>query len=598
VRKLDFYKLGREKQERFLASTKGSAPPAPIVHAKGDGGRTIRWGILCGAAVIVLLVLFLTRYGILGAPLAVHGGSFLPIYAGLFFVIPYAALRAVGSAMAAKGLPYKPGVYVFPMCLVDARDKVLRVYSMTEIARFDKAAGAGSTLRLAFKGGGSFSFPAGDVHDAAQLNSSFDIAKQQVEHALKNNDDGELVTLDPFYEAKRGWTSPIGPTEALSDRSPVYKRFDYAIAAVCALVLGPTLWGLHNKSSDDSMFAKAMAANTPDAFVAYTSVGKRHVEEVDTVLLPRAQLERAKSEMTVEAIQGFIASHPNSAIQKEADDALREALLRELDKAKKGASLASLGAFTKKYPAHHLDAEYARAVHDLYQGAVARFKARPANDSPQLAAFVQSLATWLEKHGTTVTVVFHREVSTALGQADKLIGAAPTNRAFGPKQVTKYFEPTTPQPKEAEVVSALQKDLREIFSPDLIDFKLGPEVDDAAQADLATKQPLVAVRYRFGWLGVAYGSPQLKRAFAGIHVSGEAAFSVPNVDPLRIKIEVGPPRGLQLQYAATHAGLSVEPLAEGAEPEPVVYQVMDLRALDHITTLIENAIVKPAAPSK
>jgi len=594
MRKLDFYKIGREKQERFIASTKGGAPPAPIVQVKGDGGRTLQWGGLSAGAAIVLIVLFALRFGVLGAPLAVHGSLALLLYVGLLFLIPYAALRAVGSALAGRSLPYKPGVYVFPMCLVDARDKTLRVFSMTDITRVSRAT-AGGSLKLSFKGASSFSFPAADAADAEQMNRSIDTAKAQVEHALANKDEGELVTLDPFFEAKRGWTSPIGPKEALTDRSPPWRRFDYAAAAACAILLGPLLWVLHNKASDDSMLKKALAQNTPEAFQSYLVVGKRHTDEVSTVLLPRAELDRAKAQQTVEAVQAFLAAHPNSAIDKEAQDALHDALLRELDKAKAAGSLASLQAFAKKYPAHHLDAEYAKALHGLYQGALARFKARAANDSPQLATFVQKLATWLEKHGPMVTVVFRREVSSALGQADKLIGAAPTNRAFGPKQVTKYFDPTADQPKEAAVVAAFQKDLREIFSPDLIEFSMGPDVaDDAAEAALADKGPLVSIRYRFGWLGAAYGSVPLKRAFAGIHVGGDATFSVPAAEPLHIKIEVAPARGLPLQYTSVHEGLSSPPAADGAEPEPAIYQAQDFRALDVITSIVENAIVKPA----
>ena len=593
MRKLDFYKIGREKQERFLASTRGSAPPAPIVHVKGDGGRTLRWAGLSAAAALVLLVLFGLRFGVLGAPLAVHGAVALLLYIGLLFLIPYAALRAAGTALAGKALPYKPGVYVFPMVLVDAREKVLRVFQMTDVTRVERASGGGA-LKLSLKGGSSFSFPAGDAADAEQINRALDIAKAQVEHALANKDDGELVTLDPFYEAKRGWTSPIGPKEALVDRSPAWRRFDYAAAAACALVLGPTLWFLHNRASDDSMLKKAVALNTPEAFESYLSVGRRHTDEVTSVLLPRAELDRAKALQTVEAVQAFIAAHPGSAIDGEAQEALHDALLRELDKAKAGASLASLEAFAKKYPNHHLDAQYAAAVHALYQSALLRFKARAANDSPQLAAFMQKLAAWLEKHGPAVTVVFRREISSALGQADKLIGAAPTNRAFGPKQVTKYFEPTT-QPKQAEVVAALQKDLSEIFSPDLVRFEMGPDVpDDAAEAALADKGPLLAIRYRFGWLGAAYGSVPLKRAFAGVHVGGDALFSVPGADPLRIRLEVPPARGLPLQYTSIHQGLSSPPPADDAAPEIAVYQAQDLRALDHITSIVENAIIKPA----
>jgi hypothetical protein len=591
VRRLDFYKLSREKQERFLASTKGTAPPAPLVKTAGDGGRALRWAGASAAALVALLVVYSLRYGALGASLAVQGAGWLAVYAALVFAIPYAALRAVGSWRAGKILPYKPGVYVFPMCLVDARDKVLGVFAMTDLANVSKAAARG-TLRLSFRGGGAFAFPAGDAQDAELINRSVDNAREQVKHALATSDDSELVTLDPFYDAKRGWTSPIGPKQPLRDGAPAWRKFDWAIAAACALVIGPSLWFVRNKRSDDSMLAKATAKATPEAFETYLTVGKRHSDEVSKVLLPRAELDRAKSQQTVEAVQAFIAAHPNSAIDAEAQGALREALLRELDKAKKASSLAALAAFEKKYPDNHLAREVAAARHDLYAAAVARFKTMAARNDPDLAAFVARLAKQLETRGPAVAIVFHREVSPALAQADKLMAHLSTNRAFGRNQVSRHFD-EKPDPKEAVVAAVVQQSLLRLFSPDLIDVKMSPPLDDAAQAALAAKEPVIAVRYRFGWLGVAYSNYTLKRAFAGVHVGGEALFSLPDGGaPLKIKIEVRPAHGLPLEYKPKHEGLEAPPASE-TDPDPGVYHAEDMRALDHIASILERSIVAP-----
>ena len=593
VRRLDFYKLSREKQERFLESTRGSAPPAPIVQVVGDQKRATMWAAGAGAALLALIVVYAMQFGVLGASLAVHGAHFLVLYAGLVFAIPYCGLRAAAGFLGKKILPYKPGIYVFPMCAVDARDKVLKIFAMTDLASVGKAT-AGGSLRLSFKGGGSFAFPAKDEHEASSLNLIVENAQEQVKHALASGDDSELTTLDPFYEARKSWTSPIGPKEPLTDRAPPWRRLDYAIAAACALTLGPMLWFVHNKSSDDSMLKKAVAQNTPESFQSYLSVGKRHTDEVAGTLLPRAELTRAKSAQTVEAVQAFIEAHPKSAIDAEAQDALREALLRELDKAKKGASLASLAAFQKKYPNNGLAKEIAAAKHDFYTAAINRFKAMAPSDDPNLLAFVTRLAKFLEAHGPEMTIVFHREVSAkALEQADKFMAGSASNRAFGPHQVTKYFPETADQPKEAEVAAAFDKAMKKIFGPDLIDVKMGPkDPDEAAQSALAAKEPLLSVRYRFGWLGVALANIQLKRAFAGVHVSGEAMFTIPGDDAMRkIKIEVPSSNRLLMKYDAQHDGLSAPP-ADETNAEPGVYLAEDLRALDHIASILENTFIK------
>ena len=212
------------------------------------------------------------------------------------------------------------------MCLVDAREKLLRIHAMTDVASVDKAT-AGGALRLSFRGGGSFKFSARDAHDAEMLNRGIDNAQEQVKHALATSDDSELTTLDPFYDAKKGWTSPIGPKEPLVDHAPAWRKYD-RVAAACAVIAGPVLWFMHNRASDDSMLKKAVLESSPEAFQSYLTVGKRHVDEVAGTLLPRAELERAKADQTVEAIQSFIASHPNSAIDSEAQAALRGAAAR------------------------------------------------------------------------------------------------------------------------------------------------------------------------------------------------------------------------------------------------------------------------------
>ena len=591
MRKLDFFKLPREKQERFLASTRGSAPPAPVVQKLGDGGRSMRFAILAGLSAIALAVLLALGYGALGSGLAVQGPAFLATYLVLLFLLPLGALRVLRSRILARALPFKPGIYLFPMSLVDARTSALKVYPMSDVSKVDKAK-AGGVLVLAFKGGPTFSFAGGGTDDVEQLNYRVDVSREQAAHALKSGDDNELTTLDPFHEPKKGWTSPIGPKQPLADRTPAWIRFDAVAAVILAVVLAPAAWMARNAGSDGAMFKKAVALSTPESFRSYLAVGRSHEAEVRDVLLPRAELEVAKSQQTVAAIRDFRASHPSSAIDGEAQTALHDALLRELDKAKKKASLAGLQEFQKTYPDHHLEADLARAMHALYDGALARFKTRKASDDPALQAFVERLARHLEAHGPVVTVVFRREVSPALAQADKLIGAAPLNKSLGAKQVTRWFDATADQPKEGDVARAIEASLRDIFSPDLVSVTLGPDVDEATAADLAARGPLISVRYRFGWLGVAYSSPSLKRAFAGVHVSGEASFSVPaHPTPLHVRLEVPPPRNLLLEYKAQHAGLSSAGPPNPDSPEKDVYLVMDLRALDVIAGAIEQSIV-------
>ncbi len=78
-------------------------------------------------------------------------------------------------------------------------------------------------------------------------------------------------------------------------------------------------------------------------------------------------------------------------------------------------------------------------------------------------------------------------------------------------------------------------------------------------------------------------------------MSGESSFTLPDQGaPLHTRLEIPPSQKLPLQYTSSHEGLSA-PAADETAPEAGVYLAEDLRALDHIATVLENALLKPAS---
>jgi len=591
LRKIRFFDLSRALQERFIASAKGTAPPAPILKRLGTTSARLVHAVVAGVALVVLLVVVAAGYGSLGSALSVQGFGALALYGALLFAIPYGALRALGLALEAKALPFKPGVYVFPMCVVDARTKHLRVAPMSDVTTVEPSSG-GAPFRVGYKGMGSFEFPPTSSEPAEQLKFQFENAQAQAKHATETGDETELVTLDPFYEPKK-WTSPIGPQEPLAERVPAWVKLGWAAALGVAVVFAPTVWLVRNAKSDDATLERAKKDGTPDALRTYLAHGKRHDEDVRNVLLPRAELDVAKRQNTVEAVQEFIAAHPKSAIDAEAQAALHDALLVELDKAKAKGTVAGLEEFAKKYPDHHLDAELAQARHGLYTAALAKLK-KAAPGVGADAVVYDKLFAWVEAHGPKVLVVMRREISPNLVQADKLIGASPLNRGLGTLQVTRYFPADAPA-REAEVSAGLGATVAKVVPTDILKIERGaapPEVADDAIVG-AVKAPVVVVRYRIGWQGAAFSSNQLKRAFGGIYVTGEAALYVPGeARTLRAKIDVPPPKALPIGFdAPAHPAFAVAAPAEGSAPEPAIYGAMEARALDLVTTSLERMVL-------
>ena len=581
-------------QERFISSAKGTAPPAPILQRKGATKAQFVFAGIAAGALLTLLIVFLNGFGVLGKGASVQPYSSLLLYAILFFLVVFGVLRALGSLLEARALPFAPGVYVFPMCLVDARTKHMGVAPMTDLAKVEPAT-KDAPVRLSYKGIGTFEFPVG-AEPAEQLKFQFEVAQEQAKHAKESEDEAELVTLDPFYEPKR-FVAPIGPQDPLIERVPPWAKFGWAIALAAAGALGPALFLIRNRESDDATLARAKEDGSPDAFRAYLANGRRHKDDVETILLPRAELDVAKKAGTVEAVQEFITNHPASVIDGEAQNALHDAYVVELDKAKAKSTVTALEEFAKKYPEHHLAGDLSAARHALYTGALAKLKKAAPGLDENGVAFVDRLFSYLEKNPPRVVVILRREISPNLDKADKLIGASPLNKTLGGKQVTKHFS-DAPNPKEAEVVKALSATIAKIVPADMLRFEVGatpPADQDDAAVLTQTKAPLLVVRYRVGWLGHAFSSNQLKRAFAGVTVTGDAAFYLAN-DPhtLKAKIDIWPPRGLLTKYESeTHPGFNTTAPSEEDNPEPSIYGTQEMRALDHITMSLEKMITPP-----
>lgn len=590
MQRIDFFKLSREKQERFIASTRGAAPPAPILARYGASGRARVFAAVSAGALVFFAIMLVLGFGSLTSSLSVHKAHWLAVYAALLFLIPFGVMTALGLRREAKGLRYKAGWYAFPMTLVDARSKVLRVFPMTDLVT--AAPGEGGFV-LTLKGAGAITFPFGDGETGPQVSQQIEIARANTKHAVASQDESELVTLDPLYEAKKGWSSPIGPKEPLKDTPPTTKRLAPIVSLGVAVVLGPLFWFSHNAASEDAMLKKAKALDTPDAYGQYLALGDRHADDVSRVLLPRAQLKDAKAQGTVEAMQAFLASHPNSAIDQEAQAALHDAYAVELDKAKKVGTVTALAAFAQKYPQHGMPAELAKAKHVLYDAVLAKWKAHAPTTDPALLGFVTRLLAFLEKSGPTVRVALLRELTPGLERADKVLGDNPLNRGRGTKQVTRWFDGNPPA-TSADVVNALAGTFDDVFPKDMLVLASVPSATDEAVA--ALKEAAIVIRLRVSWLGAAYyvSSTTMKRAFAGVTVSGDATGSIPgDPTPFRVRIDVGAGGKLLLDYdSPVHPNLKL-PIAMNADaPEQGVYAIQELRAIDLSIGVVERAFFK------
>src|SRR5579883_3081937 len=158
-RTLDFFTLPRAVQERFLASTLRTAPPAPILFAPAKKTRAFVWGGIAVAFAIATFAATRVGFGDVASALAFHRTPMLATYAALVAAATFAVVRALVALHALRSLPWAPGIYVFPSSVIDARSHKLRVYAMRDLEKMERAPTPVSTFHFVFASGAKLSFP-------------------------------------------------------------------------------------------------------------------------------------------------------------------------------------------------------------------------------------------------------------------------------------------------------------------------------------------------------------------------------------------------------------------------------------------------------
>ena len=532
AKKVSFYTLPRPVQDRFVAATRRKAPPAPLLVQKAPR-RTV-WMYLGGSGVIALLALVLLRMG-WGDPasgLALHGAKLLVVDLVLWAAAAYGVVHAVALLRAVESLPFKAGTYLFPGCLVEALGPVLRVWSVGDAETIERLATPAPALELRMRDGSRVSITAGSVDDAERADKALSQVRADLARAIAEDDAHVLAELDPLHDS--ALSSPIGPTEAMKPALPVWTRFDWAVAAGIGVALGLGLVWARNGMSDEAMFRAVAAAGTVPAYQEYLAQGGHRSTEVREVLLPRAELQTAASQGTVEAVQAFQKAHPDAKIQPEIDAVLRRAMLVELDKAKKAGTLAALDDFAKKYPDNGVGPELKAARHERYAAALAGWKAKAKPDA-STEAFMDRLFGWLEKSGTSAAEVRFRErPSKSLDDADKKV--MKNGHYAGPDCLpSKYVTTAALRSREQKVAGDLVQGFAGEIPADVLALKVGQPLgpEDPAPKDV----PTLLVDASVEWSHVNTVSLRPNTVFAGFNFTFEASFVLPEGAPWQTKVK-------------------------------------------------------------
>jgi hypothetical protein len=576
---IDFYKLQRVVQERFVGSVNGSGLPAPILRSNAPPREPPMWLGASVAAVVLLLVLTKVGYGDLASSASMQGARWIIAYVGLFALAVFGVLRAAAVYREHKKSPFRRGVYVFPVGLIDARSPSLRLYPIEDLTNVvDPGGASATTFKLDFKSK-SFQFGVKDAAQAENAKSELASARGRIDEAGAARESirpKALAALDPL----QGYANPLVSSEPMTPSAPPWATFGWAFAAVSGVVLGISLWAVRNAKSDDLLYEHALAANDGASFRAYLALASRHKAEVSSLLLPRAELRDAQKVGTVGAIEQFIKDHPQTSISNEVAAALKTALLAELGTATQAGTLAAIDDFTRKHPQNHLDAEVRAARHAVYQAALDRYLAQAPAKGVAEQAFVRGLLNWAEMKGPPVEIRFHRTDSKTMDKAD---AAAAKSRSFKGVVSTpsRYFDAADEKPYEDALASAIVQRFAQVFPTEIIALAVGePIADPGAPLPAQIAVPTLFIEHGASWSGSIATSKNPGGVFVGLELSYNALFRVPDdTKPVKIKVD------------GWHAP-NLAAAKDDDKPETTIYAKMHDEAYDQFQRRLLGAFFK------
>lgn len=319
---VDFFRMTAAGRARFVACTRRKASPNPVLANRNDAPGSIRgWLTLAAVAIAGMLGVGAVDFGELTLGKLNQPEAFLAGYAVLGVAFCFGIFSAIRVALVRGTLPFGPGVYVFPVDLVDARTSHLGIVPMSEIKEASVREGERGRPEavLTFQDGSTFVLPLakGDDMVIEELNQM----RAGVQRALDGDDLGMLEQLDCFFEerAGEGWKAlrPVGKSTPIRRRIPGLAVLVALLALVSGVLAGRGAWSWRNDASDRAGLKFAVITHNYHMIDAYLERGGRLQNEGDT-----ARFESAKGQVEPPLRRQTLEHYIHHGLQHvdEADD--------------------------------------------------------------------------------------------------------------------------------------------------------------------------------------------------------------------------------------------------------------------------------------
>lgn len=573
MHKTDFYGLPRPTQERFIDGTRRLSIPVSLAVKQEYRPEPYYWFGLAVLIFVIWILIAKMGYADLNHSWAIGGTLALVIHIALAAGFAYGLLRGASGTWERRALPFKPGTYLFPGCIVSARSTKFTVYEVDEfvsIVRQDAPPG----VRIQLQNGKAYFFRVTDPAKLDQVMTHLEQAKGLYHSARQSSDTRELSMLDPLVDS--GLQSPIGSNEPLKRRRLMPRWLTIVVTVAAGGFLGWVSWSVRNELSERALYKNAIQDGSANALEKYLKRGgqRQHVRDI---LLPRAELVEAIKTENVEAVEKYIETHKNSKIQKEVDAAYRHVLLQALEKAKQAGTVSALTQFHEAHAGSKLvEAEWLAARKAVYKRALDAFAKVAQPKNPDIVPFMRHLLSEAEEHGPNVQIRFAHSIPKTWERVDSMISKSPyyMGKVHRPSQ---YFDAKHSIEQEKRMGQALIARLQKAFAPDVLKFEMGPRIADFGKDLPVPKLPTLFLEHK-ATLSGGYINIRPRGVFVGAALNFEATFVLPSGGALLVsRYSVWRPPDLSVYRK------------RDAEPSEI-YETMVTGAFDRFEKRIVDAI--------
>ncbi|HET9957072.1 MAG TPA: hypothetical protein VFQ61_21395 [Polyangiaceae bacterium] len=520
MQRIDFYRLERPIQERFIASARGTAAPAPLALEREPLQRgALLAGVVSGLTALAALGLASLGFGNLQSSLALHPSTLLVLYALLIATSAAAAVVAYRVQATRNTLPFAPGIYLFPSGVIDTRGPEFRVRKLSDVARVTSSA---KHIQLLFQDGTRFQFKVPSGTQPSDVERKLNDLRSRLSTESGPPSARELAIYDPLCD--NGFKNPFSPTEPMRPPRTRLLALSAAVGAVVGAALGAGLWKVRNVLGEDALYRAARETHTRDGYAAYVERGGSN-PDVREVLLPRANLAAIVERGSLEEIERFAEAQKGSRVEVEAQAALYKALTSELERAKQEQSFAALKAFRDRYAKHTtIQGELSRAFDERLNSTLAEVERR-AHPKPDVLTAFRRLLAYSVDHTPRVEVRFRRRIGESVAKTETLIEKS---LAFGGRSSlpAQYFQGNYVETREAEVAKQFIDAFSKSLPPGVLTFEHAPPLEDSPDEDPKVSTPSIVVTHRVEMSG-GYLMRKPKAALTGVGVLFRATIQVP-----------------------------------------------------------------------